>query len=166
MTSYIPTTSAQVTRAADAISLATSAFPFSATAGTVVIEGRTPAGLGTQALWQIDDTTSAERFLIHRNTGGELHAVTVDGGVSQCDINLGVVANSTAFKVAFAWAAGDFAAALNGGTVGTDAVGTLPTVTTMRSGRDHSASEWNGHIKQITYLPRRASNAELQGMSS
>lgn len=165
-TSYIPTAGSQVTRAVDTITLATSAFPFSALAGILAIEGRTPAGAGTHDLAQIDDGTANERIRIVRNSSNEIHCIVTDGGVDQCDLNLGAVANGTAFKVAFSWAANDFAASLNGGAVQTDTSGTLPTVTTLRLGSGNSAY-WNGHVRKLRQLPRnRTSNAELQALSA
>ena len=165
-TSYIPTAGSQVTRAADTITLATTAFPFSATAGILVVEARAALGAGTHVLIQIDDGTANERIRIVRNTSNEIHCIVTDGGVDQCDLNLGSVSNDTAFKVAFSWAANDFAACLNGGAVQTDTGGTLPTVTTLRLGSGNSAY-WNGRLRRAKHLPRnRASDAELQALAA
>lgn len=164
-TSYVPTIASQVTRAADQISILTSAFPYSAAAGTIVIDGKTAPGAGTQPLWQLDDGTENERVRIERNSSNEIHCIVTDGGVEQANVNLGTVAANTAFKVAFAWSAGDFAASLNGGTVGTDASGTLPTVTTMRIG-SALTNLWGRTEKRDAYYDSRKTNAQLQALST
>lgn len=165
--SPIKTEGSAVTRAADQISIATSDLPYNASEGMLVIEARTAAGSGTQVLWQIDDGTENERIRIVRDASNVVRFIVTDGGAEQCNLNLGTVANSTAFKVAVSWAANDFAGCLNGGTVQTDTSGTLPTVTTMRAGRGSAADGWFGHVASARYLPRNCvNNAELQGMST
>lgn len=165
-TSYIPTAGSSVTRAADTITRATSSFPFSATAGILVVEARTAPGSGTHVLAQIDDGTANERIRIVRNSSNEIHCIVTDGGSDVCDLNLGAVANSTSFKVAFSWAANDFAASLNGGAVQTDTGGTLPTVTTLRLGSGNG-NYWNSQLLKMRQLPRnRASDSELQAMAA
>lgn len=166
MTSYVPTAAAQVTRAADGITLLTSAFNFSALVGILVLEAITVGGSGTLVLAQFDDGTSNERIRIERNASNEIHCIVTDGGVAQCDLNLGVVANGTALKVAFAWKLNDFAASLNGAVVVTDVSGTLPTVTTLRVGSGVTG-HWGSTIKKLKHLPReRANDVELQAMAA
>lgn len=163
---YIPTTSAAVTRNKSDMSNATGAW-FSATAGAVAIEATTPLSSGTPVLWSVDDGTANERIYIHRNASNEIHCLVVDGGVTQADLNLGVVADSTAFKLALAWSANDIAASLNGGAVVTDATATLPTVTTIHHGEDAAAAnQWGGYIKRERYWATRLLNAQLVGLAA
>jgi hypothetical protein len=156
-TSYIPTTTASVTRAADACSIATSLFPYSATAGSAIVNAQMfSTSLGS--VMQIDDGGIANRILVN---SGQL--LVVVGGASQAQI-----ASSTTItndKLGGAWAADDFAHTKNGALIGTDASGTLPTVTTLRVNSSLSAVS-PGHIRQITYIPRRITNAELQERTS
>ncbi len=161
--SAIPTIAATVTRAEDNDSLATSAFCYSATDGTLIVRGRTAKAAGTQIIAQLDDTTENERYRIVRDSSNDLRFIVTDGGVEQANINLGAVANDTEFRVGVTWSANDFAATLNGGTVGTDASGTLPNVTTLRPGRGATANSQIGStLAKMLYTPRRTSNADLQ----
>lgn len=161
-TSYIPTLGSTVTRAEDNLTSATSTFPWSATAGSVIVSGTAAAASGTQVITQIDDGTESERIRIVRDSSNNLRFIVTDGGVEQCNINLGAVADGSAFRVAAAWSANDFAASLNGGTSLTDGSGTLPTCTTLRYGRGATAnSQIRGRLKQFKYVPRRISNADL-----
>lgn len=165
-TSYIPTTSATVTRAADIPVMLTSALPFSATAGTFV--GRFSTILGgtnptTLALLAFDDGSSAESItmFVDNSAGLGLFQV-IDGGVSQATPNqaLGKV-SGTVYGMAAGWAANDFATSINGGTIQTDASGTLPTVTKLNFGGRATGVQLNGWLRHGRYFPTRKSNADL-----
>jgi len=157
-TSYIPTTTASVTRAADACSIATSLFPYSATAGSAV--GDITNAVSAAASFTISDGTTNERLLFYA-AGTNLSLRVVDGGVIQAELASGVSTIST-FKQGGAWAANDIAHCVNGGAVGADASATLPTVNKINIGSGHSGgNSVSGHIRQFTYLPRRITNAEL-----
>lgn len=163
----IRTTTIALTPASDDITQALSGISFSATNNIVVIEGRTAAGAGTQPLLQLDDGTANERIRILRDSSNNLRCIVTDGGVEQCNLDLGTVAANTDFKLAFAWAANDFAASLNGGTIVTDTGGTLPTVTTMRLGADTGTDRWDSTIEIVKLLPRaKVNNAEIVAMAA
>lgn len=159
--SYIPTVNATVTRAEDNISLATSAFPFLSTAGTIWASARTPNGVGSQVVWQLDDGTANERLLHWRNSSRNPVRSVVDGGVDQVSDTTGTVNDLTTYRHAMAWQADSFAWSLDGAAAGTDTSGSLPTVTTLRFGRDHSGSHFNGHLRKLIYVPRRVSDSDL-----
>ncbi len=163
--SYVPTTTASVARAADVVTLATSGFGFNAAAGTIYSQQVTAPVDGTQVFWQIDDTTANERYLNWRSTATITRSV-VDGGVSQVAIGTDTVAVNTSFKHAFAYTVNDFACSIDGAAVRTDVSGTLPTVTTLRFGRDHSASYWNSYIKRLAYWNTRLTNGALVTLST
>ncbi len=169
-TSYIPTVASQVTRAADAITLATSAFPFSDTAGTIVVAARlNPAFDTVNVCWNLDDGTINEVISFNVETSTVIQNFIYDGGALQANLdpNPGTMIGGVPFKNAMAWALNDIAAVLDGGTVATDASATLPTVTTLRIGKPSTASGWfNGHIKRLSYWNTRKSNAELQALST
>jgi len=167
--SYIPTTTVSVARTADSC-IRTLGSEFSASAGTVVVAGRASGGRDAaqdQYVYQIDDVTFSERYRFVRFIGTDTARFQVsDGGASQAALDATFV-NSTAFKHAAAWAANDFAASLNGAAVLTDAVGTLPTVTTLNLGLAPSGlSQMNGHILRFDYWPERKTNAFLVSAST
>jgi len=153
---------AATTRNAD-VNSSTAAIPSGA--GTVVVNCRTAPGAGTQTLYSLDDGTANERIYIQRNSSNEIHAIVVDGGAPQCDLNLGTVSANTAFKVAFTWSVGDFEGKITGGTAQTDASGTLPTVTTRRIAHDYNnATHWNSTVATLTEYPRRLPSAQLSAL--
>jgi hypothetical protein len=161
-TSRIPTAGSPVTRAAESCtrSLGTE---FNATAGTVVMSGRT--GFGTDAnaqfFYNFDDNTTNERIGVVRLGGGTTMSARIfDGGAAQL-ASADTVANLTAFKSAVAYASADLAASLNGGAL-TTAAGALPTLTVLAIGTQVSTvAPANGHIRTFRYYPKRESNAFL-----
>lgn len=155
--SYIATAGSQVTRAADDISLALSALPFSATAGMLAVEA-TPLALAGE-ICALSDGTADERIAL--GAGAASHLAVTDGGVTQADIDAGTFAAGTAGKLAAAWTASDFAASLDGATAVADASGTLPTVDTLTLGEG-----FDGHLKSLTYLPRRVTDAQLEALAA
>lgn len=153
-TSPIPTTTGTVTRNADNITLATSAYPH-ASMTTCTIRGRTASGINSanQVLWQVDDGTESNRLRIVRDTSLNLRFIVTTAGVEQANLNLGAVAHSTAFSVTVTWATNNFSASLNGGAPITDVAGTVPTVTTLRLGSSATGEQWAGHLRSIVMVP-------------
>jgi hypothetical protein len=159
-TSYRLTTTGADVRNADDISVAVADLGFSATVGTMYVDATTAPATGTQVFWQVDDVTANERMLIWRNTADPMTSV-VDGGVDQVSIDSGSLTSSTRHQNTFAYKANDFATSWDGAAATADTSGTLPTVTTFRPGRDHSASHFNSYIRRLVYVPRRVIDADL-----
>jgi hypothetical protein len=113
----------------------------------------------------MSDGTNNNR--IYTTAGTIEHLLVTTGGVNQAAIDAGAVTAGVTNKIGAALAANDFAAVISGGTVVTDTSGTVPTVSQMFIGNyNNSSSYLNGHIRQITYIPRRISNSELQARTT
>ncbi|MGH9697967.1 MAG: phage head spike fiber domain-containing protein [Candidatus Acidiferrales bacterium] len=167
-TSYIPTTSTAVTRNLDGVRCANISGFWNAIEGTQYLEFETAPGIGSanQYVASFDDGTANQRIEVYRNTSREIHCVVINGGVTQCDLNLGTLADSTIGKVAFAVEANSFSASLNGGAVVTDSAGTMPTVTVCNLGQDYAgANQLGGHERQIAYFSSRQADAILVDLS-
>lgn len=173
VSSPIATTTASVTRAADFAVMTGTNFSswFNASAGTFLVEAdhtRAPA-FGNFVFEANDNTTSN---LIRDQViaaGTSLTAAITTGGANQASLaGLGALTPGTPFKAAVAYAANDAAACANGGTVGTDATVTLPTVSRLWIGSDNGSASGvlNGHIKRLSYYNTRRSNADLQAMTT
>ncbi len=177
---YITTTSAAVTRNADSFTIASSAFPWSDTQGTVAIKARTSRVVGgTEVLFQVDDGTADNRFRIVRDSSSDLRCIVTVATVEVCNLALGtlpadtelsssgvVLSSSPDFGVAFAWRENDFAASLYGAPVVTDTSGALPTVTTARIGSGSAGNHWASTVASVLYSSRRHGNFDLQRMST
>lgn len=167
VTSAIPTTTAAVARAADVITLATSAIAgFSATTLTLYAEAH-GAPAGSRALFSLHDTTNNERYTLdNAGTSSASRLVVLDGGVAQASPSSAIPSAGVAFKLAGASAANDFAASMNGGAPGTDASGTLPTVTTLQIGAISSGSNWCATIRKLRVYNVRKPNEKLRAITS
>ena len=165
-TSYIPTAAASVTRNADVASVGVSQFPYSASEGTVVANFDYLGGSAENANYQITVSLrqSSGNLLYIYNGNGLATAYCVVSSVDQAFITRNAVAANVATKLGFAFKANDFAASQDGGAVATDTSGSLPPAApkmVLGNSGDNSAF-LSGHIRQITYIPRRLTNAELQ----
>lgn len=162
-TSYIPTGASSVTRSADVASVATSAFPYSSTEGSLVAAFTPVSVAAARRAAQLDDATADERITLGIDSTPNGLMTVIDGGSSQASIATGTPAANTTMKLAARYKVNDFAVSANGAAVGTDTSGTLPTMNTLRLGSGTSSTEpLNGWLRQITYLPRALTDAELQ----
>jgi len=163
-TSYIPTTTAQVTRAADSASMTGVNFSswYAAEQGTIYMEadGRQPCLTFSNA-----NAGYANYRPFYRQpgqAGQPFISSDINVGVTSSDIYAGPT-NGLPFKAAYAYANNNFAASVNGLAAVTDNSGQPAlAVNRMGIGFDFGTnSTTSGLIKKITYYPQRLSNAEL-----
>lgn len=173
-TSYIPTTSASVVRSADVCSITGASFSsfFNATEGTLVVKAArllAANAAGTSGFPRylcFDDGTTSNRIQAWW-FGGPNQFVTTVGGVDSAALALATVTGGTSFGIAARYKANDFAASQDGGAVGTDVSGALPTVTAVGIGQASSGMGIiNGHIHTIQYFNAIKTNAQLQALST
>lgn len=164
MTSGIQTGAAAVARSADACTLATTLFNQNALQGSLVARAAPFEVATNMVVAQLDDGTTNELHAISLTSGAVCAYTVTDGGVGQtAPLTTGGTVANTFEGVAAGWVVNDFAISSDGAAVAADASGTLPTVTTLRIGGGISAATpLSGWIKQITHVPRRVSNAQLQ----
>lgn len=170
-TSYIPTTTTSLTRNADVVSMTGTNFSdwYNASEGAFVFWGDQNAVSAETGYFAEARTDNSNRIQMFANNGGGQNQLTVrNGGSIQADFtNSGTVTQGTAFKTSFAYKLDSFALARDGGTVATDTLGTIPSVTDLLIGHSGAASnlQLNGHIAKILYYPQRIINAEVQAFS-
>ena len=168
-TSVIPTTTTALTRNADAASMTGTDFSswYNQTEGTFVVNFAIPNATDSRSQLTAGDGTANERIIITNSSSlaGTAFRV-VDGGSDQCDISRSQsFANNATVKVAGAYKVNDFAISQNGGSVGTDTSGTLPTVTTLFIGTNGVAQYSNSYISRIAYYPVRNADSQLQALT-
>ena len=167
--SYIPTTTASATRAADVLTAALGGW-FNTAAGTAVPQWRCPfvAGTTQQCVFSIDDGTANNRVTLWaKDASGNLMLEVVAGGVQQCAISGGAAVAGQSEKVAVSWKANQFALSRNGATVVTEVAGSVPTgLTTLRFGSTTAGQHLFGTMSAFSNIPRCVSNAELQALSA
>jgi hypothetical protein len=164
-TSYIPTTTATATRAADVALISGTNFSsfYNPAEGTFVWEGDSYKTSGNNA-FNVSDGTSNNRITMNNATSGAT-AVVVNGGASQVAINSAGGAANTVQKRVFAYKANDFAFSQGGGAVQTDTSGAVPTVDRILLG-GFTSGDLGGHIRRFNYYPTRLSDAQLVALST
>jgi hypothetical protein len=169
-TSYIATTGATATRAADVASMTGTNFSswYNETGGTVFFNAvSAPVNNIAQFLYSISNGTTSEWILSRRNTSGFIATGINDNGVSQGEISSVAIAGAASYKAAYAYALNNLGQSVNGATAGAVASATLPTVTRLDIGQNFSGSQLlNGTIKRLTYWPVRLPNTTLQAITT
>jgi hypothetical protein len=168
-TSYIPTTTATVTRAADVASITGSAFSswYRQDEGTVF------AGFGQYSLAavagiaSIDDSTTSNRIQLRVNTLGAAASIVSSGGSIQANYSTSNTSQALQpHSAATSYKANDFSLCLNGGAISTDSAGSIPTVNQLVIGNNVGANPLNGTIRRLTYWPVRLANPTLQAITT
>lgn len=159
-TSLVFTFAATATRAADILTVPTSALPFSASEGTLYVECSRVFGPSTESACPLS-LFSPGRIEISQNSSQNVYSYS--GGWS---LGGPTLARGTTIRAAQAWAAAGAAMSVNGAAPATGAVSSIPSVSQLRIGSSGAGFSWEGHIQKIAYLPRRLSNPELQAITA
>jgi len=170
-TSVIPTSTAAVTRSADVVSITGSAFSswYRQVEGTVFLNCQTSPNSGTTYAGISDGITSRNGFYFD-NDSGIIRNVIFSSSSAVSVIGLGSIgAIGTQTKIAAAYLINSFAAARNGGSLGTDSSGAVPvSITQLDIGRNPNAAAatyLSGTISRLTYWPTRLANSTLQAIT-
>lgn len=167
-TSYIPTTTTALTRAADVASVNTLSPWFNPNEGTLFVESQRSATQTTAAFPRAvsanDGTTNNELGILWATASSKLYSVVVTAGAVQADLGYFGQSQTATHKAALAYRANDFAFSADAQAVQTDASGTIPAVSRLDIGSFGGSN--NGYIRRITYYPRRLSNTELQALTT
>jgi hypothetical protein len=175
-TSYIPTTTATVTRAADVASMTGTNFSswYRQDEGTLAFSGKAAQstfGLDTM-LWSIVDAISSSQtgyasIAIPTNS---IKIYSSDATAQPDRPTLGAFVTSNTFKTAMTYNSSLISGSLNGATaVGRNKVSAIPTLTALTLGRfaDLPAGYcYHGTIAHLSYYPVRLSNITLQALTT
>ena len=165
--SYIPTTSTTVTRSADVASIATSAFGYNDEGvGTLFVEVKELANSSAQAVITMSDNSASNRVKI-LESATNWNMLIRKGGANQAAQSIGAQTGAST-KLSLGFAEHNVRGALNGTLCAKDSVALMPpNLTDFNIGAafDETA-QLNGHIKSITYYPRRLSDAQLQELTT
>jgi len=170
-TTFIPTTTAAVTRLADACSLTGASSIIGQTEGTLFAEINVSKLLGSVSryIFHISDGTTNNRIYFAFSGSGTdvLRGRIFSGGVLQCSINTATITATGTYKLALAYKLNDIAFYVNGVQVGTDTSATIPTCSRIDVGSNYaSASQFSDGIAQAGLYTTRLSNSELQSLTT
>jgi hypothetical protein len=169
-TSYIPTTSASVTRNADVISKTGISSLIGQTEGTIFFEGVIYGENSSvnRRILSISNGTTANAINIQTPAiNSKLEFEVTNGGATQVFIS---AANNSLvygqnFKAAFAYKNNDFVAYINGVQIGTDTNGTVPTCDKLSFDRGNNTSNFEGSAKAAALWKTRLTNDELERLT-
>jgi hypothetical protein len=168
-TSYIPTTTTSLTRNADVVTMTGTNFSdwYNQTEGTFVTwySSFAAVSVAAKAVVATNDGTTANRIYAFVSTSGRPTMLVTTLGAVQVNMINDIISADANAKTTTAYKVDSFAVASNGGTVTTDALGTIPTVTKLDIGCFASATQLNGHVQRLFYYPQRLLNAETQAFS-
>jgi hypothetical protein len=169
-TSYIPTTTTALTRAADVASVDTLSPWYNASEGTLYAEfGLYAFTAGQSYRFTFSDGTTSNQIRSRLAPSGTTQArhEVVNSGASTT-LGSPATINLTLTKEAFAYATNDYAGVLNGGTPSTSSAVTVPSVNVLQLGAAVGGASGflNGYLRRITYYPRKLSSAQLQAITA
>jgi len=170
-TSYISTTSASVTRNADAASMTGTNFSdwYNAGEGTVYAEAATNGTASTGGIFRLVNVADSTRRIRLSYVSGTTINFGVTDSTTQVGINLVTGLTVGSFnKGAIAYKVDDFAGSANGLTALTDTAGTVPAgIDQFVIGQDGAAASTilNGTIRKLAFYPQRLSDAQLQALT-
>lgn len=169
-TSYIPTTTAAVTRAADVASMTGTNFSswFNATEGTFVVAADITGNTAYGYLFSTTNNSINEMHASVKWNDGSLRFLCTAGGVAQFSPSTIAAFPITGVtqKVGYGFAANNLVATW-GGTTLTDLTASLPTVDRLFIGGSNAGTfPLNGHIQRLTYFNKRLPDATLKALSA
>jgi hypothetical protein len=165
-TSYIPTTVAQVTRAADVATMTGTNFSdwYNATEGAFNASFNAYDVITSRVVLSANDGGTNNRIQMYLSTAAQ--GVISSGGSSVATLNGTAPAANTNSSISLAYKVDDFGLSVNGGSVATDTSGAVPVLPTQLTiGYRPTTSFFCGHLQKIQYYPQRLINAELQAFS-
>jgi len=176
-TSYIPTTTAAVTRSADVCQITGTDFSgfWNASEGSFACEVNPLGGntIANQGIVTANDGTFSNvlgQIRNLQNTNGDYGAFCRASGTTTMSIvrAAGSTQVGVTFRAATGFKANNCADSLNGGAVITDSTVTLPTVNRLTIGDFHTGANTilNGHISRLRYYNTRLTNSKLQELST
>jgi hypothetical protein len=162
--SYIPTVAATVTRNADVLTYPTTGW-LNASAGTLYAEWFNPNLSQTAYPASINDASANNVLSIGTATitSGTFGVTT--GGVAQAALSAVSITGGAVAKADGIYQANDFAGFANNTSLGTDAAGTIPTVTRLEVGAQAGASYLGHYIRRVSYIPQRINSTAAQALT-
>ncbi len=168
-TSYIPTTTATVTRAVDIMTVNLSDIDFNdGGEGTAYLHAEYPdvSGMGNGSPFALDDGTTADKISMYGpDATNQVHV----GGAEQFGGTAGTLSDATPYRYALTWATNNFNYARDGSLFqSADTSGNVPTsLTTIRFGNTPGHIQLKKqHVVHFALFPARLIDADLQTITT
>jgi hypothetical protein len=165
-TSYIPTTGATVTRAADVASITGSNFSswYRQDEGTVFVEAAAIGRTASSPLVQFQNASATDRIQFRQNAPATDFAFQViDGASASSGLATTAFQLNAFYKGAIATKTSDHAATINSGTISASSTpSTMPTVDQLRFNTTSPSLSGSHLVRRLAYWPTRLGNEVLQ----
>ena len=170
-TSYIPTTTASVTRNKDDITLGSASSLIGQTEGTIYVEVDWQLASGiTQELLSANDGTENNRVVLNKSTSNEIKMFAQANTVVLTDQGVSSTGFSGIQKFAFAYKTDDFELYRNGSSISSDTTGSLAALATLTNidlGQNYATNnQANMWIRAVALFTRRLSDAEAEALTT
>ena len=171
-TSYIPTTTASVTRPKDDITLGSASSLIGQTEGTLYVEVDWRLATGVvQILLDVSDAGLNNRLFIYNRTSPvELRMSVVANTVTLFNQGASSTGLSGIQKIAFAYADADFELYRNGSSISSDTTGSLAALATLTDidlgQRVDASRQANMWIRAVALYKTRLTNDQLADLTS
>ena len=169
ITSYIPTTTAQVTRAADSASMTGTNFSswFNPSEGSFVANSRASKNRTYANVFRASDGSTGNYMAVDNTNNSTARLIVLRDAIVQANISLGEIPADEQQIVSCSYIVNSFAASVNGSLPSTDSSGVVPILNILRiGGAAVSDGIVNSTIQRIAYYPKSLSSVELQGLTS
>lgn len=170
-TSYIPTTSAALTRNADVATMTGTNFSdwFNATEGTFQVTASITGDPATNRMFEAHDGSDTNRlFIATINSAGSVRFDNIAGGVQTEATNLSYKpASGEVFTATGGYKSGSIKTSVNGQAIATATPASLASgINAMVLGARRSGAQvLNGHLASLNYFPQQLTSGEIQAFS-
>jgi hypothetical protein len=166
-TSYIPTTTATVTRSADVAGISGSNFSswYRQDEGTVFAEYQ-PSKVVNSTIWDISSATN-ENYNLRYASMSQLQSAGSVNGITQWNIApAGYSTTGLSYKVALGIKVNDIAQSAQGTITSSDNLASIPSANEIDIGQSRLGGDFGVFtIRRLTYWPQRLSNSTLQAVT-
>jgi hypothetical protein len=168
-TSYIPTTTAALTRNADVATMTGTNFSdwYNATEGTFQLISTFKDVSSDRVSLTVSNGTVNDHLVFGIATPTNLRSLICRvGAVNQAVLNSSAIAANTLTNTCAKYKLNNFAGTINAESVQVDTSGTVPTVNQVHLGARSDLSQClNGWLAKINYYPQALTNNEVQSFS-
>ena len=160
-TSYIPTTSAAATRAADVVTVPVSAFPFNAMEGALYDDSRPLCSVNHSFGTSLNDGGPNNTVYSQLSTTVATMYIKT-ASINQTSFTGVTYSTGSLYKQVVAFKLNEAAASVNGGIPSTDATVNIPTMTQISIGVAPWGPSCCRRLRHVAYFPKRLTNSNLQ----
>jgi hypothetical protein len=168
-TSYIPTTTQAITRAAEVINKTGVSSLIGQTEGTIYAEVDIRNIVGTKAIIALTDGTIDNRIVMRFTSSTVLATIIrVAGATNDYSVTIPTIPSTGGiYKIAFAYKANDYCLALNGTAYASTATRAVPATNSMAICQNGFGADFlNDRIRAAAIYPTRLTNAQLQALTT